>query len=69
MIRMSIFGANTDRTNARVAMILPVMHTGRQPNLFVRALTIGPARERSHYANMSMQYTAIFHGCKNGILR
>ena len=20
----------------------------------------------SHYANMSVQYTAIFHGCKNG---
>ena len=21
---------------------------------------------KNHYANMSMQYTAIFHGCKNG---
>ena len=23
----------------------------------------------SHYANMSVQYTAIFHGCKNGNLQ
>ena len=46
MIRMSIFGANTDRTNASVAMILPVIHTGRQPYLFVRALTIGPEIEQ-----------------------
>ena len=22
--------------------------------------------ENGHYANMSVQYTAIFHGCKNG---
>ena len=22
--------------------------------------------ENHHYANMSVQYTAIFHGCKNG---
>ena len=21
---------------------------------------------RAHYANMSVQYTAIFHGCENG---
>ena len=23
-------------------------------------------RGKPHYANMSVQYTAIFHGCKNG---
>ena len=25
-----------------------------------------PQSKRKHYANMSVQYTAIFHGCKNG---
>ena len=25
-----------------------------------------PKTFSSHYANMSVQYTAIFHGCKNG---
>ena len=44
-MRMSIFGANTDRTKAMVAIILPVIATGRHPNLLVSALTIGPERK------------------------
>ena len=47
-MRISIFGANTDRTKAMVAMILPVIATGRHPNLLVSALTIGPARNKLH---------------------
>ena len=42
---MFTFGENVARTKAMVEMTAPVMATGRQPNLFVRADTIGPGRK------------------------
>ena len=32
---------------------------------FIFFISAHNVRELCHYANMSMQYTAIFHGCKN----
>ena len=38
-------GTNVDKTNAIHATIPPEMQTGRQPNLFTKPPTIGPALE------------------------
>ena len=42
---MSMLGENVARTKAMVAITLPVMATGRHPNLFVSPLTMGPGIE------------------------
>lgn len=47
-IRTSTDGANVLNRNARDDMILPAIVTGRQPNLFVRALTTGPAKKKMY---------------------
>lgn len=41
---MSTLGERVARRNANAPIILPTMATGRQPYLFVKALTIGPVK-------------------------
>ena len=55
MIRMS--SERVQRTKARDEMREPAMHTTRQPNLFTRALAMGPAKGK--YVSASYMCTYI----------
>ena len=48
-----------------IISVIIYMYLGFEGNISVLIIPVPGHCSSSHYANTPMQYTAIFHGCKN----